>query len=95
MSFYKIGCILLSLCVVACATEPAPLELRESYAKPKLDARDVELLKPCDTLPKIVDNPTPLQVLQQHAKEVIYYSECSGKQEKLAKLIRKIFDVRE
>lgn len=85
------------LLLTACATEPAPIEFKSSYSKPRLEAQDAQLLKPCRPLTAIllVDNPTPAQVLEQHAKEVIYYNECADKQSKLSSFIRKIFDVQE
>lgn len=87
--------LILPLLLAACATEPAPIEFKESYSKPKLEAKDTYLLKPCTPLPMLIENPSPNQVLEQHAKEVIYYNECSAKQAKLSSFIRKIFDVQE
>lgn len=89
--------LILPLLLAACATEPAPIEFKSSYSKPKLEAKEAQLLTPCAPLAQtlLVENPSPDQVLEQHAKEVIYYNECAAKQAKLSSFIRKIFDVQE
>ena len=88
--------VVLCLILVGCANQNVPPTIAGGVGSTKPNETvqiDASLLAPCDKLDQIVDNPTPLQVLEQHNKDVAVLKKCSNTLVGLQVVVRKAFNL--
>lgn len=57
---------------------------------------DRELLKECPSFSKLLgDNPTPNQILDQHANDVLVHTTCRLRHSALIKIVKDAFNIQE
>jgi hypothetical protein len=101
--------LLLTLIVSGCATKPvavlpsatdvmktSPVS-NQTLDKPKATVDiDKELLKPCENFSALpTKNPTPNQILDQHASDIVVHNACARRHSALIKIVKDAFNIRE
>lgn len=101
--------LMFCLILCGCATKPVAVlptqdeviktspASKQELEKPKTTLKlDKELLKECENFSKLVgSNPTPNQVLAQHANDVKVHTTCRLRHSALIKIVTDAFNIRE
>ena len=83
--------LVLIVCVLCgCVTTPTTIKPpADNDRKVHIDER---LLKECEPLTSIKDNPQPSDVLDQHKQDVLLFNDCATGKRDLIQVIRKAFE---